>query len=58
MSKYRVIITECVRYEMEVEAEDENEARDLAEEIFVQSPDINQWCTGVDERDFDVEEKK
>jgi DpnD/PcfM-like protein len=57
MKKFRVTIEETVVYKIVVEAEDEEQAKAMAEEVFVQSEHINEFFSHVPERDaIDVEE--
>ena len=51
MSKYKVTIEEVALYTIEVEAKDEDDAATLAEEVFVQSPNVNEFFVAVKERD-------
>ena len=51
MSKYKVTLEEVALYVIEVEADDEDTAATLAEEVFVQSEGVNEFFVGVKERD-------
>lgn len=51
MKKYRVEVTETVLYFIDLEAEDEDQARELAENAIVDDGDRDKWCTDVLERD-------
>jgi len=57
MPKYKVQLVETVRYEVEVEAENEDDAADLACEMWAQSQDsTNDFCgmgEGVEVADVD-----
>lgn len=57
MPKYRVMLDELVTYEIEVEATNEYEAADAAEEAFVQAEDTGKFFLAVKGRLVsDVEE--
>lgn len=59
MPKFACTIVESVVYRVEVEADDEDEARLNAEEAFVQAEDLNAFFVSVEERTVDyVEEIK
>jgi hypothetical protein len=55
--KYIVTLREVVRYKIEVEADNQEEAEALAEHTFVHAEDTDQYFDGVIDRDaIDVEE--
>lgn len=51
MSKYKVTLEETVLYVIEVEADDEDAAATLAEEVFVQASNYEEFFANVKERD-------
>jgi hypothetical protein len=57
MPRYKVTLEEMASYEIEVEADDAESAKEAAEETFVQSDNINQYFSHVSEREVaNVEE--
>lgn len=54
MPKYQVRITETAAYTLTVEAEDEDDALEAAEEMFVQAEDANAYFSHVCERSGEV----
>lgn len=51
MPKFNVVLREVVLYTLVVEAEDEDDAEAVAEEVFVQCEDTNQFFDYGPERD-------
>lgn len=51
MKRYRVTVREIVTYQVDVEAEDESDAEEIAIESIVQNGDRDEWCSGVEDRD-------
>lgn len=51
MGRYRITVREIVNYQVDVEAEDEDDARDVAIEAVVQNGDRDEWVSSVEERD-------
>lgn len=49
--KYRVEVRETVSYYLDVEAEDDDDARDIAEAAVIANADRDEWCAGVEERE-------
>jgi hypothetical protein len=51
MKRYRVVIVEEVTYSVDLEAEDDDAAAEIALEMLVQNSDSNAYFVSVDERD-------
>lgn len=51
MKRYRVMVREVVNYAVDVEAEDEDDAREAAIEKIVQDGNRDDWCVAVDDQD-------
>jgi hypothetical protein len=53
MKKFRVRVVETVNYLVDVEAEDEEAARERAVAVIIESKDRDKFCESVTERDTD-----
>lgn len=51
MKRYRVTVREIVTYQVDVEAEDEDAASELALEAVVRNVNRDEWCSDVEDRD-------
>lgn len=52
MSKYRVLITEVVEYEIDVEAEDQDAAEEAAKVEFLDSANPDRYLTAIRDRSY------
>jgi hypothetical protein len=51
MPRYKVTMRETCVYQIEVDAENDDDAQDVAENVFVESETINDYFMAVEERD-------
>lgn len=51
MKRYRVTVREVVLYQVDVEAEDEDDAADIACNAVIANADRDEWSEGVEERE-------